>query len=298
LERLIFRVSKLVLILGALLWSAPSDSTSKTDSLHYGRLAAVASLSAVSFGASYLMVFNESWWGNEPVPFHFSNDFEYAKNIDKLGHFFSGVLLGEAFYDALRWTGVSEKSSYLLGGSLSSIAMIGVDVKDGYSSWGYSTFDVVAGVLGGFYPMFKRYVDRNGIVDYKFSYYINSQAYWDQGVDHGGVFVDDYCNQTHWLSLNVDRILPKKLAEYWPDWLSIAWGASVQEQIFWPGYGSDKASREYYVALDYDWVGALKPQSESGKRWVRYLNYIKLPAPAWRIWPNPQLYWVYPIKHF
>lgn len=267
-----------------------------TTSLHPVRLGVTASLASASFVASYAMVFNESWWGAKPEPFHFENDFEYAKNIDKLGHFFSGVLLGEGFYDGLRWSGLSERNSYLVGGGLSSLAMVGVDVKDGFSSWGYSPFDVIAGIMGGYYPMFKHYVGWSRFVDYKFSYWINSDAYWQQGVDHGGVFTDDYCNQTHWLSFKVEQMLPQTVANYWPDWLAIAVGASVQEQVFLKGFGPDKAKREYYVALDWDWEGALHPQSAFVKRWVRYLNYIKLPAPAVRVWPDRAIYWVYPIK--
>lgn len=265
--------------------------------LHPYRLAAVASLSTIAFVGSYYLVFKEGWWDSSGNRFHFENDFEYAKNVDKAGHFFSGVLLGEGFYDGFRWSGVSEFRSYLLAGSMASLVHVGIDVKDGYSpEWGYSVWDVLAGSLGGFYPMAKRYVPGFQFIDYKFSYWKNSDAYWDQPGDHTGIFTDDYCNQTHWLSFKVNRMLPKVVEPFWPDWLAVAAGLSVQDTIFRGGAGAKAAKREYYLGLDWDLEGAIKPKTVFAKRVVRYLNYIKLPAPALQIYPQRKIYWVYPIE--
>jgi len=282
-------------------------SVDTTAHLHMGRLIGVTGLSSVSFIGSYVFVFQSSWWSGPRYDFHYANDFDYAKNVDKLGHFYGGIMLGEGFYDGFRWSGVSEFKSHLLAGSMASLTMVGVDIKDGFSYWGFSPWDVIAGSLGGFYPMAKRYVPGFQFVDYKFSYWQNSSAYWDQvedkGEDGGGVFTDDYSNQTHWLSLRVNDILPRAAADYWPDWLTMAVGVSVQDTIFkkenpsdpgypWPPHGK----REYYVGLDYDLKAIFHPKSELGKRILTYMNYIKLPAPGYRFYPDRKFYWIYPIK--
>lgn len=261
------------------------------------RLAGVASLATVSFIGSYYLVLKEGWWDSSGNDFHFENDFEYAKNIDKAGHFFSGVLLAEGFYDGFRWSGVSEFNSYLLAGSMASLTHVGIDVKDGFSpGWGYSVFDVLSGSLGGFYPMAKRYVPAFQYIDYKFSYWVNSTAYWDQPGDHTGVFTDDYCNQTHWLSFKVNKLLPRAVEPYWPDVLAFAAGVSVQDTLFKGGAGVKAAKREVFVGLDWDLEGLVKPKTPFAKRVVRYLNYIKLPAPTLQVYPERKMYWTYPIE--
>ncbi|HSQ42863.1 MAG TPA: DUF2279 domain-containing protein, partial [Fibrobacteraceae bacterium] len=136
---------------------APPDSVKVDSTFHPGRLAVVASLSLSSYIGSYYVMFKDGWWDGNGTDFHIKNDFDYAKNIDKAGHFFSGVLLGEGFFDGFRWSGMKERNAYLLAGTMASVTMVGVDIKDGFSEWGYSPFDVLAGILGGFYPMAKRY---------------------------------------------------------------------------------------------------------------------------------------------
>lgn len=287
------------LLVGNTLANADSTAVTYSDSssIKPYRLAGVASLATVSFIGSYYLVFKEGWWDSSGNSFHFENDFAYAKNIDKAGHFFSGVLLAEGFYDGFKWSGVSEFNSYLLAGSMASLTHVGVDIKDGFApEWGYSVFDVLSGSLGGFYPMAKRYVPGFQFIDYKFSYWVNSTAYWDQPGEHTGIFTDDYSNQTHWLSLKVDRMLPRSVARYWPDWLAIATGVSVQDTIFKGSAGLKAAKREIFIGLDWDLEGVVKPKSPIAKRIVRYLNYIKLPAPTVQVYPEKRILWLYPIE--
>ena len=73
---------------------------SAVDSLHYGRIAAVASLVGVAYAGSYYLIFKNGWWSQEGNHLHFENDFNYAQNTDKLGHFFCGRDVGRR---VLRW---------------------------------------------------------------------------------------------------------------------------------------------------------------------------------------------------
>ena len=170
---------------------------------------------------------------------------------------------------------------------------IAIDVKDGYSpEWGFSIFDVLSGTLGGFLPMAERYIPVFKYVDLKWSYWINSKAYYRQSKT--GVFTDDYCNQTFWASFKVYRMLPKAARQYYPSWLAIAAGLSIDEGVFL--HDKDVTPhREVYIALDYD-LEAFRPQSRMARTIVKYLNYFKLPAPTVQVYPEVHWYLLYPIK--
>jgi hypothetical protein len=247
----------------------------------------------VAYAAAYGLVFAKGWWENEERGFHFENDFDYALNLDKFGHFAAGVVLGEGFYEGYRWAGTSEFQAYLFAGLSAMMTHVAIDVKDGYSpEWGFSVFDVLSGTLGGFYPMAERYVPVFKYVDLKWSYWINTKAYYRQS--HTGVFTDDYCNQTFWASFKPYRLLPASVRAYYPSWLAIAAGLSIDEGVFIKHY-EGTPHREVYIALDYD-LEAFRPQSRMARTLIKSLNYFKLPAPAIQVYPEFHWYLLYPIK--
>lgn len=253
---------------------------------------AIASLTAVAYGAAYVLVFKKGWWDEEGNHFHFENDFEYAKNVDKLGHFSSGVLMGELFYEGYHWAGVSEFYSYLFAGTSAFMTHVAIDVKDGFApQWGFSVFDVLSGTLGGFYPMAKRYIPWFKYIDLKWSYWINSQSYYDNS--DTGVFTDDYVNQTYWCSFKIYRMLPYGARRYYPEWLAVAAGLSIDGEVFEKGKGH--GSYEVYVALDYD-LESFRPRERWARDLIKALNYIKWPAPTVQVYPDVKFLLLYPIK--
>lgn len=273
-----------------------SDSVSApVDSIHWKRVGVVGGMTTVAFAASWGLVLKNAWWDSSGTDFHFKNDFEYAKNLDKAGHFFAGVLLGETFYEGFRWSGLSEFQSYLWAGSMAGLTHVAIDIKDGYSSWGYSVWDVAAGTAGGFWPMAQRYVPGFKYLDYKFGYWVHSRAYWDQPGEHASVFTDDYCNQTHWLSLLVNDLLPRKIEPYWPDWMAIAVGLSVEEGIFQGSEALQQAHRQVYIGLDWNLEG-FKPKAPWAKKALHFLNYVRWPSPAVRVYPDWEVQWLLPIE--
>jgi hypothetical protein len=253
----------------------------------------VASLASTAYLGSYALILKDGWWDQPDAKFHFFYDGEYAHNVDKLGHGFAGIVFAELFYDGFRWSGVGETKSLVLAGTMSGLTHLGIEIKDGYGpTWGFSVWDVIGGTLGGFYPLAKARVPAFQYIDLKYSYWRNTDVYWKSGVDHGGVWVDDYGNETFWLSLKVKRVLPEPVAQYWPRWLALAAGVSVRGTM----EGGMWGPREYFAALDWDLQAAINPRTYAGSRWVRYLNYVKLPAPAVRVYPDPAVFWLYPVK--
>lgn len=263
----------------------------------------VASTVLLAYGAAYWLVFDEGWWDDQSAGFHFENDFDYALNLDKFGHFASGVVMGESFYEGYRWAGFSEFNSYLFAGLSAMSTHVAIDVKDGFApKWGFSIFDVLSGSLGGFYPMAERYVPVFKYVDLKWSYWINTKIYYRQNHKASeGVFTDDYVNQTFWASFKPYRLLPAGARQYYPSWLAFAAGLSIDEGCFKHEYKRHKnpdksiAHRELYFALDYD-LEAFRPQSRWARTLIKYLNYFKLPAPTVQVYPEVHWYLLYPIK--
>ena len=270
------------------------DSVDIKSEISWLKTGAVASVALASYGAAYIFVFAEGWWDNDSSHFHFENDFDYALNLDKFGHFAAGVILGESFYEGYRWAGIPEFRSYLFAGLSAMATHIAIDVKDGFSpAWGFSIFDVLSGTLGGFLPMAERYVPIFKYVDLKWSYWINSTAYYDKNNHRGeAVFTDDYINQTFWASFKPYRLLPAPVQKYYPSWLAFAAGLSIDEAMI---KDKNHAHREVYLALDYD-LEAFRPQSRWARTLIKYLNYFKLPAPAIQVYPEFHWFLLYPIK--
>ena len=270
------------------------DSVDILPEIKPWRMAGVASLTLISYGAAYGFVLKKGWWDDDARGFHFENDFEYALNLDKIGHFAAGVAFAEFFYEGYRWAGASEFQSYLYGGLTALATHIAIDIKDGFAPyWGFSIFDVLSGGLGGFLPMAERYVPLFKYIDLKWSYWINSNAYYDS--EHnasGGIFTDDYVNHTYWLSVKPYRMLSESARKYYPSWLAIAIGLSIDERSFTK---EPNPHREVYIALDYD-LEAFRPQSRLARTIVKALNYFKLPAPTIQVYPKFNWYLLYPIK--
>lgn len=270
------------------------DSADIATEISIPKAIGVGSTALLSYAAAYVFVFQKGWWDNDSSHFHFENDFDYALNLDKFGHFAAGVILGETFYEGYRWAGFSEFRSYLYAGLSAMATHIAIDVKDGYSpAWGFSIFDVLSGSLGGFYPMAERYIPICKYIDLKWSYWINTTVYYDK-TNHRGdaIFTDDYVNQTFWASFKPYRLLPQSVRQYYPSWLAFAAGLSIDEKVFTK---EPHPRREVYLALDYD-LEAFRPQSRLARTVIKYLNYFKLPAPAIQVYPEFHWFLLYPIK--
>lgn len=275
-------------------WDYRTEDPDTTREFSALKMTAVASTMLIAYGAAYWLVFDKGWWGENGSDFHFENDFDYALNLDKFGHFASGVALGEFFYEGYYWAGVSEFYAYLFAGLSAMSTHIAIDIKDGFApSWGFSIFDVLSGTLGGFLPMAERYVPVFKYVDLKWSYWINTKVYYRQNHHASdGIFTDDYVNQTFWASFKPYRLLPSSVRRYYPSWLAIAAGLSIDEGVF---TGDPHPRREVYISLDYD-LEAFRPQSPMARKLIRYLNYLKFPSPTIQVYPEVHWYWLYPIK--
>ena len=145
------------------------------------RLIIVGGTTSIFLGSSYYYLQNV-WWNEKNTDFHFDSgaDLKYALNVDKAGHFLGGIQSSDAFSSALIWSGMNKKPSLLYGACFGSALQLGIEIKDAYAPyWGFSKWDLLSGSLGSFWPFLQHNNKLFNAINFKFSYYKHSNAYWN-----------------------------------------------------------------------------------------------------------------------
>ncbi len=149
-------------------------------------------------------------------------------------------------------------------------------------------WDIAAGAAGSLYTLGRQHSGVLRATRLKMGYARRSDSYWER-MAHPQV-VDDYVNQTYWLSLDVEELLPPALETWWPGFLRLAVGIGIDETTDGAGGGS----REVYVGLDYSLQSIFgRPRSPFLRGILSFVEYIKLPAPAIRLTPDVRTYGLY-----
>ena len=270
----------------------------QSDSLKVNkkRVFIVGSSLAVALGGSYLYVQN-SWWSEKQEPFHFDDgaDLTYALNVDKVGHFMGGLEAADVFSSSMKWAGMQEEQALWYGAAFGSGLQLAIEMKDAYAPyWGFSKWDLALGSAGSLFPVAQYYNDDLKAINFKFSYYKQSDIYWEldrqrEKEPNKYAWQDDYPNQTYWLSVDVNHFTETCC---WPDWLNLAIGFGLDDTQYLNENNTKMGgNNEWYIALDYDIPKMLKKwNSPTGKKVKHWLNYIHLPAPTIRISPKLEFY--------
>ena len=270
----------------------------QSDSLKLNkkRVFIVGSSLAGALGGSYLYVQN-SWWSEKQEPFHFDDgaDLTYALNVDKVGHFMGGLEAADVFSSSMKWAGMQEEQALWYGAAFGSGLQLAIEMKDAYAPyWGFSKWDLALGSAGSLFPVAQYYNDDLKAINFKFSYYKQSDIYWELDRQRGKepnkyAWQDDYPNQTYWLSVDVNHFTETCC---WPDWLNLAIGFGLDDTQYLNENNTKMGgNNEWYLALDYDIPKMLKKwNSPTGKKVKHWLNYIHLPAPTIRISPKLEFY--------
>ena len=268
--------------------SASTDISGLQDNVNYTRLAILGG-SLLTVGVVHQLYVQNAWWKDYRGSFHFREDLHYARSVDKVGHFYAGMLTSFLGGRAMEWSGFRREKAVWYGAALGSLFELYVEVQDGFSTlWGFDRVDAGADIAGALFPVARYYAPFLENVDVKFSYLPSNAE-----PPRGGAFqnqkrlvVDDYEGQRFWLSFKVGNLLPDPLKSVWPDFLGIALGLGVRD------LENNGGQLEWYVALDYDLT---KLPGDSGflKALKEGLNFIHLPSPAIRFSPSMILYGLY-----
>jgi hypothetical protein len=249
-----------------------------TSNVNTTRILIVGGGTLAFFSYGYLAQDN-IWWKGEKSEFHFNNnlDYKYANNADKLGHFYFAYLATNLYSDLFQWAGVKKKKSLIYGGLVAFTFQTFTEIRDGFSSeYGFSWGDVAANLLGATYPSLQEVYPTLKPYNFKLSFY-PSQKYKDGYHSH---ILDDYESTYHWLSIDVNRIMPKAINDVFPDFINIAIGHSVNGL---DGFGG--GNHELFIGLDWDFE-SLPGQNKLWKTIKRWLNLYHFPAPAIKVYPN------------
>ena len=271
----VFITALFVMLLYSNIHSQNGEDSTRVDPF---KLAVVSGATAGVFVYGYVIQ-NNIWWKGKKSEFHFNNtqDYKYAINADKLGHFHFAYLNSKIYGGVLQWVGFSKLSAQWYASGLALAFQTFTEIRDGFSQdYGFSWGDMAANTLGALYPVSQNYYPALKYINFKVSFN-PSQAYKAEKYSH---IMDDYESTYYWLSADINKLVSESVEKYIPDFINLALGASVTN-LDRRGNGS----YELFIGLDWNF------EALPGDGWFwsllkKSLNFYRLPAPVIKIAPN------------
>ena len=256
----------------------------KSDTLNTKRRNAVAITESVLAGST-LLALNQLWYADHPrSSFHFIDDNNDWKQMDKIGHMMTSYYLGKVGMEVLDWSGVSKKNQLIYGATLGFTFLTAVEVLDGFSKqWGASFGDILANTTGTGLLIGQELLWKEQRITMKYSFHQTSYAKIRPntlGENFLQQSLKDYNGQTYWLSANIWSFNKKS---NFPKWLNIALGYGADGMLY--GNNSPTNSllqnpyRQFYLSLDLD-LTKFNTKSKFLKTLFSVVNFIKIPAPT------------------
>jgi uncharacterized protein YfiM (DUF2279 family) len=165
--------------------------------------------------------------------FHWFDDRGEWNQMDKAGHIFGGYFQTMWGYELLRWCGLSNKQSAVIGAMLGISIQSSIEVMDGFSSkYGASYSDLCANVTGALICASQYWMWEEQRVMLKFSYDGGGYPQGELGERASDLFGDtffdkalkDYNHMTLWASVNPSKFYPG----VYPKWLCYSVGYSAE----------------------------------------------------------------------
>ena len=259
----------------------------KSDTLNTKRRNAIILTESVMAGGA-LIGLNQLWYKDYPRSgFHFKNDNNDWKQMDKVGHFMTSYYIGKIGMEVLDWAGVSRKNQLIYGATSGFAFLTAVEVLDGFSDeWGASPGDILANAAGTGLLVGQELLWNEQRITVKYSFHqteFAKQRPNTLGENYLQQALKDYNGQTYWLSANIWSFNKKSS---FPKWLNVALGYGAEGML----YGNSNALnpiqqdayRQFYLSLDLD-LTKIKTNSEFLKSVFSVVNFIKIPAPTLEI---------------
>ncbi|WP_291912041.1 DUF2279 domain-containing protein [Chitinophaga sp. CB10] len=261
------------------------------------RVTMLTGATVVLYGSG-LAALNAAWYRDYPrSAFHFFNDMDEWKQMDKLGHVFSAYFIGKYSRELWRWSGLPRRQQIWIGGLSGFAYQSVVEVLDGYSSeWGFSWGDMAANAAGSALLISQELAWNEQRIQIKFSThpgrYEGAELRDKTNQLFGTRFLErvlkDYNAQTYWLSVNL-RSFAKNSGI--PLWLNVSLGYGADNLYggnanWWHGpdghlfdYRSTPRIRQFYLSPDIDFTKI--PTKKKGVKVIfQLLNMLKFPAPT------------------
>jgi len=231
-----------------------------------------------------MIVLGNAWYSDAPKEsFHFFNDAPEWKQMDKVGHFFSGFHLSDNSSMILQSCNLKKRKSDIIGVVTGMVIMSSIEVFDGYSAaYGASASDLAANAAGSLFYLGQSLAWKDVRIHPKFSFHRTSLARQRPDVLGSGAseILKDYNGQSLWLSVDIAKFIPDSK---WPKWLEVAGGYGAENMLYARDSQNRDAGynpyRQYYLSLDVNWT-AIKTESKFLKTVFKLMNIVKMPAPA------------------
>ncbi len=256
----------------------------KSDTLNKPRRNAVVITESV-LGGSILLALDQLWYADFPrSSFHFINDNNEWKQMDKIGHVMTSYYVGKIGMEVLDWSGVSRKNQIIYGGTLGFSFLTAVEVLDGFSNeWGFSLGDLAANAAGTGLLVGQELLWEEQRITLKYSFHQTKYANIRPGTlgeNYIQQALKDYNGQTYWLSANIWSF--NKESKF-PKWLNVAFGYGADGMLYGEDLPTNEFSqdpyRQFYLSLDIDLV-KIPTKSKFLKSVFSVINFIKIPAPT------------------
>ena len=259
----------------------------KSDTLNKKRRNAVIITKSVLAGGT-LLALNQLWYkDHKRSNFHFINDNNEWKQMDKVGHFMTSYYVGKVGMESLDWAGVSKKNQLIYGATYGFMFLTAVEVLDGFSEeWGASSGDILANAAGAGFLIGQELLWQEQRITVKYSFHQTEFAKQRPNT-LGDNFIQqtlkDYNGQTYWLSANIWSFNKKSNI---PKWLNIAFGYGAEGMLYSKTRASNPIAqdpyRQFYISLDVD-LAKIKTKSKFLQTVFSVVNFIKIPAPTLEI---------------
>lgn len=226
---------------------------------------------------------------------HSFNDWGEWRNIDKLGHVYSGYIQCGLISQTARWTGMRQKQALWTGVAGSLITQSTIEVMDGFSrGWGFSWPDMAANVLGTGLYLGQELLFGQQRAILKFSFLseadpqdplLRARSASLFGSNPAQRLLKNYNQQTYWLSFHPGIWKPR--------WLLLSLGAGARG--LYGGFANEWKSEngstirpdpdihprisQYYLSADLD-LTKIPVRNPFLRSLFRVLNVVKIPAPT------------------
>jgi len=289
--KIIFPCLFFCLILGSHALTAQEMITeSQQDTLNSKRLKGVIIGQSV-LGAGSLAGLYSLWYADYPQSsFHFINDNNEWKGMDKVGHAMTSYYLGKVGYESLKWSGVKEKNATIYGGMLGWAYLGIVETFDGFSAeWGASPLDFACNSLGSAMFIAQQLAWKEQRILVKWSFHLTDHVGYNPS-QLGRTFPErmlkDYNGQTYWLSANISSLAG--MNGKFPPWLNIALGYGADGMIAPRSNPAEvnnnpiphfKRQSQFYLSPDID-LTRIRTRSKTIRLLLNAVGFIKVPLPA------------------
>jgi hypothetical protein len=248
-----------------------------TSNVDYLRLGLIGTGGVATIVGAHIYQ-RDAWWQGPRGAFRFQNDWQYALNIDKIGHGMGGYFEAKLFKSLALWIGLDSRSSTFYGSVFGMMYQLYVELEDGFhQNYGFSPGDALADIIGASIPLAQEAVPGLEHFGIKFSYWPTKQLRDDLKNGKSRTFIDDYAGQVFWINMDPHFFLGEKMNGVVPKWLGVAVGAGVTDLN-----GSGGGTRRFYFALDYN-LSKIETSSAFLRGVFTMLDFLHYPAPGIRL---------------